>query len=87
MILHWLERSQWEAKLRRLGAVPLEGKGQLNTASGGSRPAKFYSPSRSSPTAEPISGPSITFANGLPVSVPTTHSEHADEGQWAAVAT
>lgn len=28
----FLSRSQWEKKLRKVGAQPLEGKGKLNTA-------------------------------------------------------
>ena len=28
----FLSRPQWEKKLRSIGAVPLEGKGELNTA-------------------------------------------------------
>ena len=32
MICKFLRRDQWEAKLRRLGASPLEGTGPLNTA-------------------------------------------------------
>jgi hypothetical protein len=32
MILRFLSRAQWEAKLRALGAEPLPGKTKLNTA-------------------------------------------------------
>jgi len=32
MIPRFLSRSQWEAKLRRWGCRPMEGKGRLNTA-------------------------------------------------------
>jgi len=32
MIIHFLPRSQWERKLRELGAEPAEGLGKLNTA-------------------------------------------------------
>lgn len=32
MILRYLPRPQWEAKLRSAGCAPLEGKGPLNTA-------------------------------------------------------
>lgn len=32
MILRFLSRLQWEAKLRRWGCEPLEGKTKLNTA-------------------------------------------------------
>lgn len=32
MILPTLSRPQWESKLKKLGAEPLHGKGQLNTA-------------------------------------------------------
>jgi hypothetical protein len=34
----WLSRAEWEKKLRRLGARPLEGKGPLNTAEWWKRP-------------------------------------------------
>ncbi|QRE74156.1 hypothetical protein [Methylobacterium aquaticum] len=36
----WLERSEWEAKLRRNGCEPLPGKGRLNTAEWWHRPGK-----------------------------------------------
>ena len=32
MYSRYVRRAQWEAKLRRRGCVPLEGKGPLNTA-------------------------------------------------------
>jgi hypothetical protein len=71
MIDKYITRPQWEAKLRRHGCEPLEGKGELNTAEWWKSPkgAPFTVPIEDNGNCEFWALHRICQKHGLPIPV------------------